>query len=105
MESIYFAEIESIKGLLFNIRQKESKIFFDSLDKRQTEYYDDFVIHKKLNDIKNKIFKEKKYTFFDSLSAEQTEQYAILDRAKRAYKSILKIEATLAINSLLKNEI
>ena len=105
MESIYFVEIENIKGVLFNLKQVESRKFLDSLNQEQKENYKDMQLLKKMNDVKNKVFKEKKNSFFCGLTAEQIENHTTLERAKQSYKSLLKIEMTLAINNLLKNEI
>lgn len=105
MDSIYFAEIENIKGILFNNRQTLLKNFLTLLNTDQEQKFKAFNEFKKLNDQKNKNFKILKNNFFISLSTDQLKDYETLDRSKRAYKTLLKIEATLAINSLLKNEI
>ena len=105
MESIYFVEIENIKGVLFNLKQTESKKFLDSLNQEQKQNYKDMRLLKKMNDVKNKVFKETKNSFFSSLTEKQIENHSTLERAKQAYKSLLKVEMTLAINNLLKNEI
>jgi hypothetical protein len=105
MDSIYFAEVENIKGILFNNRQALLKSFLTSLNTDQQQKFKAFNEFKKLNDQKNKNFKILKNSFFISLTKEQIKEYEILDRSKKAYKSLLKIETTLAVNSLLKNEI
>jgi len=102
---LHFSEIENIKGVIFNTKQQTLTAFKKMLSEEQNFKFNEFNTFKKLNDKKNKIFKDLKLSFLHSLSDEQAVMYETLDRVNKSYKTILKIETTLAINNLLKNEI